>query len=146
MKRIWKAFLGMDLPKWLFPVEDLKTGRTSGVAKWFYSHVPEGEKIPYGAWVVPLMTWGVFLLAMLATLCAIARLTFEQWASNERLPFPLVQVQSALLESPKPGRALNDIFRSGVFWIGLGGVFCIHALSCSQHLFPQERPEDSAGI
>jgi hypothetical protein len=137
----WKAFVGMDLPNWLFPVEDLKNGRTSPIARWFYSHVPEGEKIPFRAWITPLFAWGVFLFAMLATLAAIARLTFEQWASNERLPFPLVQVQSALLEAPKKGRALNEIFRSNVFWIGLGVAFFVQALSCLNTYFPRNVPK-----
>src|SRR3954462_14662461 len=141
----WKTFVGMDLPKWLFPVPDVASGRTSGVAKWFYSHVPEGEKTPYRAWIVPLVSWGIFIAAMLATLVSIARLTFEQWIANERLPFPIVQVQSALLEAPKPGRALNAIFRSPVFWIGLGSVFVIHSFSGLNMYFPKNVPKIPLG-
>src|SRR2546423_5393932 len=141
----WKAFVGMDLPKWLFPVQDLKTGRTSEAAKWFYAHVPEGEKIPFRAWLMPLFTWGIFLAAMFATLVAIARLTFEQWIANERLPFPLVQVQTALLESPRPGKALNAVFRSPAFWIGFCAGFGIHALSCLNTYFPKNFPKVPLG-
>jgi len=137
----WKSFTGMDLPAWLFPVQDAKTGRTSEIARWFYTHVPEGETIPFRAWIRPLLAWGVFLLAMLATLAAIARLTFEQWAQNERLPFPLVQVQSALLQPPPKGRALNDIFRSNVFWIGLAIAFVAQGLSCLNTYFPKNVPK-----
>jgi len=71
----------------------------------------------------PLLAWGIFIAAMLATLTATARLVIEQWLANERLPFPLVQVHSALIESPPPGRALNDMFRSPVLWIGLCTVW-----------------------
>jgi hypothetical protein len=141
----WRAFTGMNLPKQLFPVKDIASGRTDDAVTWFYRRVPEGQKIPWGAWVMPLLTWGVFIAAMLATLAAMARLTFEQWATNERLPFPLVQVQSALLEPPSPGKFLNEIFRSRVFWIGLLGVMAVHTLSCLNTYFPKNFPKIPLG-
>jgi len=90
---------------------------------------------------VPLLAWGIFIAAMLATLTATARLVIEQWLANERLPFPLVQVHSALIESPPPGRALNDMFRSPVLWIGLCTVLAIHLLSCLNAYFPRHFPK-----
>ena len=78
---------------------------------------------------------------MLATLAAIARIVIEQWTANERLPFPLVQVHSALVEPPAPGRALNRMFRSPLLWIGLLGVLSIHMLSCLNAYFPRNVPK-----
>jgi hypothetical protein len=139
-QQFWRSFLGMDLPHWLFPVADVKGGRTSPIAQWFYNKVPEGERIPYHAWLLPLATWGIFAGAMLATLAAMARLLIDQWAVNERLPFPLVQVHAALIEQPAPGRSLNAMFRSPVLWIGLGGVLAIHMLTCLNAYFPRHFP------
>ncbi|MEO6435050.1 MAG: DUF6785 family protein [Tepidisphaeraceae bacterium] len=124
----WKGFIGMGLPKWLFPVESVADGRTDPGAVWFYTRVPEGDSMPWRAWVVPLLAWGVFVAAMFATLVAMARLVLDQWAVNERLPFPLVQVQTALIEAPEAGRALNALFRSRTLWIALGAVFAIDML------------------
>ena len=90
---------------------------------------------------MPLLVWGIFLAAMLATLAAIARLVIDQWMHNERLPFPLVQVHTALIEPPPPGRALNDMFRSPVLWIGLCAVLAIHLLSCLNSYFPRHFPQ-----
>ena len=42
-EQFWRAFVGMDLPKGLFPVEDIKTGRSSTVAQWFYNGAPGDE-------------------------------------------------------------------------------------------------------
>src|SRR6478672_6166050 len=39
----WNAFLKMDLPRWLFPVDDLAGGKNNDAVKWFYVSVPEGE-------------------------------------------------------------------------------------------------------
>jgi hypothetical protein len=138
--RFWTAFSGMQLPKWLFPVADPATGRTDPAAVWFYTRVPRGEQIPWSAWIVPLLAWGTFAAAMLATLVAVARLTLEQWATNERLPYPLVQVQAALIDPPEKGRALNALFRSPLLWIGLGGVFAVHMLTCLNAYWPRYFP------
>ncbi len=136
----WKAFTGMNLPHWLFPVDNIAGGRTSHVVTWFYDHVPTGEAIPYSAWLIPLAAWGVFAVAMMATLAALSRLVLDQWALNERLPFPIAQVQTALIEPPEPGRALNRLFRSPVLWIGLCGVLFIHVLTILNTYDPKHFP------
>jgi hypothetical protein len=141
----WDAFLELDLPQWLFPVPNIAEGRNEPVITYFYSRVPEGERAPYGAWIGPLLVWGIFVGAMLLTLVAIARLVLEQWIVNERLPFPLVQVQVALIEAPEPGRALNGLFRSTALWVGLGGVFAIHSISALNSYFPRYVPEIPLG-
>lgn len=124
----WAAFTALELPSWLFPIPEGEDGRVSRVVSWFYMSVPGGETAPYGEWLVPLATWGIFIAAMLATLAALAHMVLEQWAGNERLPFPLVQIQADLIEQPAPGKALNAMLRSPALWIGLGVIFVIHGL------------------
>ena len=139
-ERFWTTFTGMNLPGWLFPVESIKNGRTDPAATWFYTRVPRGEHVPWTAWIIPMLAWGTFAAAMIATLVSIGRLILEQWMTNERLPMPLVQVQAALLESPEPGFALNKLFRTPMLWIALGGVFAILMLSCLNTYFPRYFP------
>ena len=144
--QFWRMFEGMGLPGWLFPVESVQEGRSSTTVMWFYQRVPAGESIPWGAWVVPLLAWGVFAGAMLATLVALARLVLDQWMTNERLPFPLVQVQAALIEPPAPGRALNDLFRSRALWIGLAAVLFVHCLNGASVYQPRYFPKIPLGF
>lgn len=139
-EQFWRAFVKLDLPKWLFPVSSVEKGRTDPVATWFYTHVPRGEKTPYAAWLMPLAVWGIFAMAMLGTLVAIARLVLPQWATNERLPYPLVQVQSALVQSPKPGFALNELFRDPLLWLGVCGTFAVLIFTCLNAYFPRHVP------
>jgi hypothetical protein len=141
----WNAFINLKLPAWLFPVTNVADGRNDPIAQYFFTGVPSGEPIPYRAWIGPLLRWGIFVAAMLTTLAALARLVLDQWMTNERLPFPLVQVQAALIEAPPAGRALNDLFRSPVLWIGLGTVMFIHMLSCLNTYFPQHVPKIPLG-
>jgi hypothetical protein len=141
----WNAFLAMDLPGWLFPVESIEDGRSSPVVNWFYNARPEGESIPWGAWVLPAVGWGVFALATLVVLVCLGRLVLEQWQLNERLPFPLVQVQADLLAEPAPGRGLNDLLRSRSLWIGLGIVAAIHGLTVLNSYQPTYFPRITLG-
>src|SRR5262245_13208410 len=67
----WKPFVEMGLPAWLFPVPSISEGRTSPIVTWFYTRVPQDEQIPWRAWIVPLCVWGIFVVAMFATLAAI---------------------------------------------------------------------------
>jgi hypothetical protein len=136
----WRAFVALDLPPWLFPVERLADGRSSMIVHGFYDRLPPGEPVPYGAWVVPLLGWGVFFAGLFTTLIALAAIVGQQWAVNERLAFPIAQLQYALIEAPAPGRALNRLFASRVMWIGLAAVFTLHALNGLNTYLPQYVP------
>jgi hypothetical protein len=139
--QFWRAFTAMNLPEWLFPVGNIADGRNSPVMLYFYGRIPDGGPIPWGAWVKPLAGWGVFLTGAFASMMAMAVLVREQWARNERLAFPLAQLELALIEPPKPGRMFNDLFRSRVFWIGLVIVFTVQSLSALHTYFPRSWPE-----
>jgi hypothetical protein len=136
----WTAFRALDLPAWLFPVTSVADGRSEGIVSWFYTSTPTGERVDFSRWVVPLLAWGVFAAAMVATLVSLARIVVYQWAVNERLPFPLVEVQESLIRAPDRGRAFNEIFRSPLLWVGLGSVFFIHSLTAVNTYFPNATP------
>ncbi len=135
--QFWEIFVGLDLPQWLFPVQSIADGRSDPVVAYFYNRVPPGEPIPYRAWLVPLAGWGIFLAGWMAALVALARMVVPQWAYNERLPFPLAQIQAAVIETPARGRWFNDLFRSRAFWIGLVVVWVIHNINALVPHFPQ---------
>lgn len=136
----WAQFLSMDLPPSLFPVDIGDKSRLSPIVDWFYRGRPAGQSIPWAAWLAPACAWGVFIGAMLVTLIALARLIFPQWSANERLPFPLVQVQADLIQAPPPGRALNSVLRSPWMWTGLALVLFLHGLTCLHYYFPKHAP------
>lgn len=137
----WLAFRALDLPDWLYPVPGIEQGLNHRNVADFVNRVQPGDKIPYGAWVVPLAAWGVLVASIWATLIGLATLLWRQWAVNERLPFPIAQVELALIESPRPGRAFNDLLGRRMFWFGALGVLLIHLLSGLNRYFPQNVPE-----
>jgi hypothetical protein len=139
--QFWQAFTGMGLPRWLFPVGDIGSGRSSSVMSWFYNKVPEGQPIPYAAWIRPLLGWGVFLMCMFTTLVAAAMLLYPQWAVNERLAFPIAQVELALISEPERNRIFSTLYRSRLFWIGTAAAFLLQNQVALNTYFPKQMPK-----
>lgn len=133
----WTAFIKLDWPAWMFPVESIRDGRTSRIVQDFYGRTPEGEAIPFGAWVRPLLGWGIFAGGLMTSLVSLAYLFRVQWSANERLAFPLAQLQLSLIEAPARGHALNALFRSRVFWLTTAAVVALHSLTALNAYFPR---------
>jgi hypothetical protein len=74
-----------------------------------------------------------------AVLCASV-IVRRQWVDNERLSFPMASVYLSLIETPKPGHALNSLFRSKSFWIAATAVFVIHAFNAMNKYDPVHWP------
>ncbi len=60
--------------------------------EWLYTGVPEGEGIPFGAWVAPYLAWASMILLLYMLLFSTCLLLRKQWSEREKLPFPLAQV------------------------------------------------------
>jgi hypothetical protein len=142
------AFAAMNLPDWLWPTFDTASyseRSRSLVVGGYVSHIGEHE-IPWSAWITPALTWGVFILSFFGALVCLMTLVRRQWMENERLGFPLAQVQLALIEQPEPGRRLNALFRSRSFWIAIGIVFALRLLNGAATYWPKYVPGISLGF
>src|SRR5205823_13920394 len=138
--RFWNAFENMKLPRWLFAVEDIRSGRNSDVVIDFYSRSPDGS-VPWRRWIAPIAVWGIFVAAMWSALLGLMAIVRHQWAQNERLPFPLARVQALLIEAPEAGRALNRLFSSAMFWVALAAVCLLQSVAALHRYFPTSVPE-----
>ena len=135
-----QLFKDMHLPAWLFAVKSPETGASERAVTAFYARLQPGEAVPWGSWLKPLAGWGVFVAAVMTTLLSLACLLRYQWAVNERLAFPIAQLESMLVAPPRPGRALNDVFASRLFWIGLGLVLVIESSAVLSLYYPKYVP------
>jgi hypothetical protein len=129
--------MSLNLPSWLFPAFD---GATP--AEWMQDEAVGGfygraiGTVPYDIWLRPLMTWGVFFIGLFGAILCMSALVRRQWNENERLAFPLAQIQLALIESPAPGRLLNDVLRSRAFWIAFALMLAFHLLNGAAQYWP----------
>jgi len=126
---LWATIFN-DVPDWLFPTKD----PNSPVVEKFWRGFGASETISWqtwselaSAWLVPFLTWGIFLFAVFICMWCLAALLRRQWVENEKLSFPLAQVALEIIRPPPKGRLVNDLFRNKLLWIGVGLVIFIHA-------------------
>lgn len=108
----WTAYAAPYLKSWMFPTND------AGQMEGFFRGIPDGNAIPWGAWVGPLFWWLSFITAILLTCVFAAVVLRKQWVERERLPYPMAQVPIELTDEGPAGLSLPEVARSGLFWAG----------------------------
>jgi len=75
--------------------------------------------VPWRLWLVPLATWGAFLIALWGAMLCIVLLARHRWMDVEQLTFPLIKLP---LEMTDDGgsRIGPSFFRNPIMWIGFG--------------------------
>lgn len=135
-----KVFSRLELPDWFWP--DMQDpGPTDPVVTEFYSRIDPSA--PWGvwfdrwkAWLGPTLGWGVFFVGMGLSVLGISAICAGQWATNERIAFPIAQVQLSLIQPPSPGSWFHPLFRSrGFVWAALM-VLIIRSLQGLHQYFP----------
>jgi hypothetical protein len=119
----WAKLLQPYLPRWTGPQDQ-------GVIWRFYEGDPTG-RIPWGAWLSPLLAWLVFALALFLTMICMMVILRRQWVEHERLAYPMVQLPLAMIEDDAHGSLVRPLFRSGLMWLGFAipfGIGTVNAL------------------
>ena len=101
-------------------------------------------ELPWGHWVEPLLRWALYIGLTYLLFMALNLLIFRQWAHNEKLTYPLMELPKALLPSEESERALPPIFRNTLFWFGLAVSAAVLGWNffCSAQLVPGLMPAD----
>jgi hypothetical protein len=127
----WADLICRYIPSWVAP-QGSAVG--SPVIKYFYEGLPPGSPIPWGAWIVPVVTWLILLFALhLAMICSMVLLR-RQWADHERLVYPLTQLPVELAGVQSGGRPV--LLRSPWMWIGFALPFFFGSLTGLHNYFP----------
>lgn len=114
--------------------ETLSASLTKGLPRWF---VPDNlqamrdfcegnASVPWHVWLMPLLGWLLFFLALWITLFAILRLFRDRWISHERLRFPIVDLMVSL--APPEG-GTGSLLRNRLLWAGAGCSILFNALN-----------------
>lgn len=129
----------LNLPGSLFPGATAYGVPNPDVERLFLGLAP-GDGIPWGAWLAPLASWGVFTLFSWLMMGAMALIVYAQWRKNENLSFPVVEIQNSFIGEPEPGRLYHEIYRSRAFWGGLLFVAALYSLNMLARYFPDRAP------
>lgn len=110
------------------------------IASW-YSGLGPGETIPWGAWAIPMLTWGAAILLLYTMQGCLGVILRAQWAQREALAFPLLKLPLEMTEGvDEPHRKVGGFFRNPTMWIGFGVAAFIELVN-GLHLYYPEVPE-----
>lgn len=117
-----------DLPAALF-CDPIGPGVETPVASQLVDELYEGNRIPWSAWIPPILAWGSVFVSSWIMMIGLGLIVYPQWRTGERLPFPLLRVYHALIDDPEDGASVAPVCRSVPFWIGCGAVFLLHSMN-----------------
>lgn len=89
-----------------------------------------GHSVPWGAWLVPIAFWSIYLLALGAIWICAAAVLRRIWIHQERLTFPIAKMPLEIMD-PK-----ENVFRRPLFWIGFGLPVILQSLLALHNWFP----------
>ena len=117
----WDAVFNSRLPKWA------TVQNKEAVASFFtgYDSFYRWEYV--SAWLGPVLWWTAFIIALGVVTICVNILLRKQWAENERLSFPIVQLPLAITKDGGSGA----FWRNRLLWIGIaagGGLDLINGL------------------
>jgi len=125
----WITLFHQYLPDWMV-VKDPKA------VFYFYEQLPEGDAIPWKAWVKPIVGWSAFVLIFyFVTICWTVILR-KQWVEHERFTFPLVQLPVEMFQPASGNSLLNRFFKSRLMWSGAAIPIILHGLKGLHLYFP----------
>ena len=106
---------------------------------YFYEQLPDGDSIPWRAWLKPIVGWSAFVLIFyFVTICWTVLLR-KQWVEHERFTFPLVQLPVEMFQPPSGSSLLNRFFKSRLMWCGFAIPVVLHGLK-GLHLYLPSTP------
>jgi hypothetical protein len=111
----------------------------SVAAQQYFEGAPEG-RVPWKAWIGPLVRWGIFLMLMYAAvffMCAILR---RQWVERERLMFPLAAIPLEFTEEGAAPGLLPAAFRNRAFVAGAATSVVFRFVRALPLFFGASRP------
>lgn len=139
----WFDFL-KGLPPWFTPALNGDGTYNRSVVEAWYNGLGHGQTIPWGAWLVPLLAWGLFFAAAFTMMACLSVMLRAQWGDNEALAFPLLKLPMEMTESQ--GKDLiPPFFKNPMMWAGFGLV-CFVQLLNGLHLYFPDVPEMSLNV
>ena len=124
----WEELLVPHIPTWLIPY-------SPPAIKAFYEGLPDGEPIPWGAWLEPLFWWFLFMAAFyVVVVCAMVVLR-RQWMDHERLLYPLTQVPLGMVEDGDRPSRVKPFLKNPSMWAGLAVPIVLHSVNALSHYY-----------
>lgn len=119
----WAEFFHAYIPEWLAP------RNTNGALDTLFAGLPPGAPIPWGIWVVPLISWMALVTALFVASVCLAVILRKQWVQSERLTYPVLRPALDLTMR-------TEVFLPRLFWIGFAIAFGILSWNMISYFIP----------
>ena len=106
----WGEFYHPNLNDWIVPMD-------AEALRMFYEGLPAGASMPWEVWLMPLLWWASFIVAIFALSASMMVILRKQWAEHEKLVYPLVAVPLEMARDARSNRRLPAFMRGKLFWI-----------------------------
>ena len=93
--------------------------------------------VPWHYWQGPLLRWLPLIVLLAVAMICLGLVVHRQWSQAERLRYPIADIATTLL-AQDPDRATAPLFRTGMFWWGLGLVLFIRIFNGLNVWFPED--------
>ncbi len=130
----WFDFL-KGLPPWFSPALNHDGTYNRYLVQAWYDGLHPGASIPWGAWLVPLLAWGLFFVAAFTMMACLSIMLRAQWGDNEALAFPLLKLPLEMTEGSGGGQ-IAPFFRNPLMWLGFSLAAFIQLLGGLSLYFP----------
>jgi hypothetical protein len=129
----WRDIFFPNIKQWMVPF-DLTKAPPHFEAERFYEGLRVGEQLPWQAWIIPLIAWGVLALFIFGSFLCLAAIMRRQWVDNEKLAFPLVQLPLEMVKEEGSGGV--GFFSNRLMWLGFAIPAFIFLINGLHEWFP----------
>lgn len=119
----WGKLFADRLPDWLVVKDPV-------AVKNFYTGGNLYDPVNYGPWLVPVMWWSAFVLALVGMFLCLNVLLRKQWTEREKLSYPLVQLPFDMTAEGAP------LFKERLLWYGFALAAVIDIVNGLSVLYP----------
>jgi hypothetical protein len=150
------TFFTRDTPTWLMTLMGLPYMAYENPAKFqplldAYSPliIPRGDEVfmgfmnggmgvPWNAWIMPIILWGLFIFACFSLNMSVASIVRRRWTDVEHLRYPLILPIINMIGEEKEGddSLLGSIWHNKLMWGGFSVAFFLIFYSQLQIRFP----------
>ncbi len=120
----WEDLFLSELRGWLTPLDHR--------ALWLFydAHLPLFATPYWRLWIVPVLSWTLFMVLMGWTFLCLNSLFRRNWTEESKLSFPIVQLPLEMIDTRL------RLYRSKAMWIGFGVAALIDLMNGLHHLYP----------
>jgi hypothetical protein len=133
----WFDYL-KGLPPWFTPALNPDGTYNRWVVEAWYNGLAQGQTIPWGAWLIPLLAWGLFMLATFVMTGCLSVMLRAQWGQNEALAFPLLRLPLEMTDGmdEQGGNKFSKFFRNPMMWTGFAVAAFIQFVNGLSFYYP----------